>query len=169
MNLRDIMIPEFEREAAAARVELERVPERDAAWKPHPKSYSMGDLAVHLASIPGWVAPTLAGTEMDFNPPGGTPIPEPPAFSTLPELLARFDAAVAAARAALAGTSDEDLGVSWSLKNGGAVLFTQPRHAVLRSFVISHLIHHRAQLGVYLRLRDVPLPPVYGPTADTEA
>jgi uncharacterized damage-inducible protein DinB len=102
--------------------------------------------------------------ELDF---AGVAAPAP--FTTVEALLAYFDANARAGRAALAKAADADFAVPWSLKNDGAVIFTLPRAVVLRSFVLSHLIHHRAQLGVYLRMRDVPLPPSYGPTADTEA
>ena len=167
MPLNETLLTEFDQEIATTRLLLERLPEKDAAWKPHPKSASLGDLAVHLAAIPWWLDATLTTTELDFNPPGGGGPPAPPAFTTVAALLATFDRNVAAGRAALAGATDADFAVLWSLKGGGQTYFTLPRAAVLRSFVLSHLIHHRAQLGVYLRLRDVPLPPSYGPTADT--
>lgn len=164
MAINEALLAEFDQEIATTRSFLERVPERDAGWKPHPKSYALGDLAVHLATLPSWVAATMELPELDF---AGVPPPAP--FTTVEALLADFDANARAGRAALAKAADADFAVPWTLKNAGAAIFTLPRAIVLRSFVLSHLIHHRAQLGVYLRLRDVPLPPSYGPTADTEA
>jgi uncharacterized damage-inducible protein DinB len=167
MPLNETLLAEFDQEIATTRLLLERIPAEDAGWKPHPKSAALGDLAVHLASIPWWLDVTLTTTELDFNPPGGGGPPAPPAFTTVAALLTYFDKNTAASRATLARAADADFAVPWSLKSGGQTYFTLPRAAVLRSFVLSHLIHHRAQLGVYLRLRDVPLPPSYGPTADT--
>ncbi|MHB1327745.1 MAG: DinB family protein [Gemmatimonadales bacterium] len=144
---------------------LSRVPGEHAAWRPHPKSYTLGDLAAHIANILTWVGPTLSETELDLNPPGGTGW-KSPTFESTPALLATFDANVAEGRAAILATADDAFGVPWSLKYAGAVIFTMPRVVVLRSFVLNHLIHHRGQLAVYLRLLDVPVPQIYGPTAD---
>ena len=162
MTMSETLLPEYDQEIANTRQFLERIPAQDAAWKPHPKSAALGALAVHVATIPAWVAVTLTTTELDFST-----VPPPPQFTTTEALLAIFDKSAAESRAAIARTSDADFAVPWSLKGGGQTYFTSPRAAVLRSFVMSHLIHHRAQLGVYLRLRDVPLPSCYGPTADT--
>jgi uncharacterized damage-inducible protein DinB len=160
--MNEMLIPEFDQEAATTRQLLERVPAKDPGWKPHPKSASLGDLAIHVAALPAWVAQTLTSTELDL-----AVADRPPAFATREALLAFFDANVAAGRAALAKVSDADFTVPWSLRSGDQVYFTLPRAVIVRSFALSHLIHHRAQLGVYLRLLDVPLPPSYGPTADT--
>lgn len=165
MSISQAVLPEFDQEMASTRRLLERVPEGDKDWKPHPKSYSLGDLAIHLANLVGWTIVTLKETELDLNPPGGPPW-TPPRFSTTAAALTMFDDNVQGARAAIAATSDADFMVSWSLKNAGHTVLTLPRVVVLRSFVLNHLIHHRGQLSVYLRLRDVPLPSVYGPTAD---
>ena len=162
MTMSETLLPEYDQEIANTRQFLERIPAQDAAWKPHPKSAALGALAVHVATIPAWVAVTLTTTELDFST-----VPPPPQFTTAEALLASFEKFAAEGRAAIASTSDADFAVPWSLKGGGQTYFTSPRAAVLRSFVMSHLIHHRAQLGVYLRLRDVPLPSCYGPTADT--
>jgi uncharacterized damage-inducible protein DinB len=162
MTISETLLPEYDQEIANTRQFLERVPAQDAAWKPHPKSASLGALAVHVATIPAWVAVTLTTRELDLST-----VPPPPQFTTAEALLASFEKFAAEGRAAIARTSDADFAVPWSLKGGGRTYFTAPRAAVLRSFVMSHLIHHRAQLGVYLRLRDVPLPSCYGPTADT--
>jgi len=166
MSTIEALLAEFDQEMKGTRAELERLPEQDAAWKPHPKSFSLGDLAMHVANLPFWTAMTLVATEFDLHPPGGAEWKTPP-FTTTAALLAFFDGNVAQARAALLAAKDADLAVPWSLKDAGQVHFTQPRGQVLRSFCFSHLVHHRAQLGVYLRLRDVPLPFLYGPTADT--
>lgn len=161
MAINEALLAEYDQEIATTRKLLERVPAADAGWRPHPKSEALGALAVHVASLPWWLEVTLTTTELDVSV-----TPPPPPFSTLEALLASFDRNAAAGRAALVRTTDADFTVLWSLKAGEQTYFTAPRAAVLRSFVFSHLIHHRAQLGVYLRLRDVPLPPSYGPTAD---
>lgn len=165
MSIAQSILPEFDHEVATTRRLLERTPAAQAAWKPHDKSMSLGVLALHLGEIPSWGSATLTLTELDMNPPGG-PAYTPPTFESVEQVLARFDTNVAAARAALAAASDADLMVPWTLKSGGHAIFTLPRVAVFRSFVLNHLIHHRGQYSVYLRMRDVPLPSIYGPTAD---
>ena len=167
MSIADSLLPEFDHEMAATRRLLERTPVKDRDWKPHQKSYALGTLAVHVASIPNWVGSTLEATELDLNPPGGSGYSEPKLEST-EGLLKLFDENVKRARAVLAKTSDKDFMVGWSLKSGGQTIFTLPRVAVFRSFIMNHLIHHRGQFTVYLRLRDVPLPQTYGPTADEQ-
>ncbi|HEY4648692.1 MAG TPA: DinB family protein [Gemmatimonadales bacterium] len=166
MSLTDSLLPEFDREMASTRSLLERVPEDDARWRPHPKSSTLGDLAVHITRLPLWGRYVFAQTELDLGLPENASIARAE-FSTTAELLERFDRHVAEGHAALAKASDGDMGAVWSLKNAGAVVLAMPRSMVFRSFVMSHLIHHRGQLSVYLRLRDVPLPSLYGPTADT--
>lgn len=158
------LLPEFDLEMANTRKVLERVPEADFAWKPHAKSFSMGELAGHVASIPGWMTSTLVDDAFDVSP-GGVPASFPKAASAK-EAVAMFDEGVPAARAALEAASDAAFLASWSLLASGEPLFTMPRVAVVRSFVMNHLIHHRAQLCVYLRLKDVPVPALYGPSAD---
>jgi len=167
MAIKDALLPEFDQEMATTRKLLTVMPEQDAAWKPHPKSMSFGDLTVHLATLVGWTPLTLQATEFDMHPPGGEPW-KPAVWESKAAAIAAFDTAVAAARAAIAECSDADFMVSWSLKSGGQVLLTMPRLAVLRTFVISHLIHHRGQMSVYLRLRDVPVPSIYGASADDQ-
>jgi uncharacterized damage-inducible protein DinB len=162
MTISEMLLPEYDQETATTRTFLERIPAAAADWKPHPKSMTLGDLAVHVATVCSWVAPTLLATELELST-----VPPPAPFTTAESLLAVFEKGVAEGRAALARASDADFAVPWSLKDKGRTYFTAPRGVVLRSFVFSHLIHHRAQLGVYLRLRDVPLPSSYGPTADT--
>jgi uncharacterized damage-inducible protein DinB len=164
MAMRDFLVPEFDHEMAVTRRVLERVPMADAAWKPHPRSFSLGELATHIAQLPTWAQATLRGDSMDLQAPDAPARPTVPAGT--PELLERFDRHVAAARALLADTSDAEMMLPWTLRAGEHVVFTLPRAAVLRSFIFSHTIHHRGQLTVYLRMRDVPVPSIYGPSAD---
>jgi uncharacterized damage-inducible protein DinB len=165
MPISKMILPEFDHEMANTRKTLERVPDDKFAWKPHEKSSSLGGLATHLANIPSWTAETFDRDELDLAPPGEPPYRLEEAKSRA-ELLAAFDKNVASARAALESASDENWQGKWSLLMGGNPIFTLPRKAVMRSFVMNHLIHHRAQLGVYLRLLDVPVPSIYGPSAD---
>jgi uncharacterized damage-inducible protein DinB len=167
MSIAASLLPEFDHEMSTTRQLLERTPEAQAAWKPHAKSMSLGELAVHLAVIPMWGVATLTQTELDIDPPGG-PAYTPSPFQSTAALLRLFDENVTKARAVLAAASDEAFMVPWTLKDGGAQVFSLPRLAVMRSFVMNHLIHHRGQYTVYLRLHDVPLPSVFGPTADTD-
>lgn len=159
------LLPEFDQETAHTRRVLERVTDAMGTWKAHPKSTAAGDLALHLADLVAWTAVTLQGTELDMNPPGG-PAWAPSPYEGPDKTLNKFDANVTQARAALAAASDADFAVAWALKSGGATLFSMPRLAVIRTFVLNHLIHHRAQLGVYLRLNGIPVPAIYGPSAD---
>jgi uncharacterized damage-inducible protein DinB len=165
MPLNQALLPEFDHEMSNTRKTLERVPEDKFGWRPHEKSFSMGALATHLATLPGWAALTVQRDSFDLAPQGEPPPKTEPAKSTK-ELLERFDRNVATARDALATASDEDLLKTWTLLKGGKTVFSLPRVAALRSFVMNHNIHHRAQLGVYLRLNDVPVPSIYGPSAD---
>ncbi len=165
MSIAETLLPEFDHEMANTRRMLEVVPADAAQWRPHPKSYTLGDLAAHIARLPVWCRYTVQQSELDLGLPENASIARAP-FTTTPELVERFDRNVQEARAALAAASDADMGRVWSLKNAGTVIFAMPRAAVLRGFVLNHMIHHRGQLSVYLRLRDVPLPSLYGPTAD---
>jgi uncharacterized damage-inducible protein DinB len=162
MPLVDALLPEFDHEMTRTRKVIERAPEDKFDWKPHVKSFSLGALATHLATLPTWCTETLTKSEIDL-PAGQQPLAALPSKT---ELMAAFDRNVAAARAALAGKTDAELLAIWSLKRGGKTLFSMPKAAVLRSFVLSHVIHHRGQLSVYLRLLDVPVPSIYGPSAD---
>jgi uncharacterized damage-inducible protein DinB len=161
MSIAEALLPEFDHEMSVTRKLLERVPEDRFEWKPHPKSMSFIALATHVATIPSWGAPTLNLPELDL---AGLPPNTAPASRA--ELLERFDRHVAEARGALVGRSDPEMMAVWSLKHNGQKMFTMPRAAVWRGFVMNHHIHHRAQLGLYLRLNDVPVPAMYGPTAD---
>jgi uncharacterized damage-inducible protein DinB len=161
----DALLPEFDHEMATTRTVLERLPEDKFDWKPHAKSFSLGALATHVALLPTWATETLLRAAIDLDP-------NQPPHSAIPsrgDLLAAFDRNVAAARAALAGKTDAELRAVWSLKRAGRTLFTMPKDAVLRSWVLNHVVHHRGQLTVYLRLLDVPVPSIYGPSADEPA
>ncbi|HUE04155.1 MAG TPA: DinB family protein [Bryobacteraceae bacterium] len=165
--IRDALLPEFDQEMASTRKTLDRCPEDKYGWTPHPKSFSMAALATHIANMTGWTVDVIEKDSFDISPPGAPPYKEEPAASR-EELLAKFDKSVTAARAALAGASDEHLAKTWSLLAGGETLFSMPRMVCIRSFVMNHCIHHRAQLTVYLRLNDVPVPAIYGPSADEQ-
>jgi uncharacterized damage-inducible protein DinB len=165
MSLTASMLPEFDHEAANTRRVLERVPGDRMSWRPHPKSWTMGQLASHVANLPTWTAMSIQQDSLDINPPGSPPPRTVQAASTA-ALLETFDANVTAARAALSGASDATLLSPWTLMSGGTPVFTMPKVSVVRSFVMNHLIHHRAQLCVYLRLNDIPVPGLYGPSAD---
>lgn len=165
MALSEGLLPEFDHEMANTRKTLERVPHEKFGWKPHEKSTAMGGLATHLSNIPTWVGYTIDQESLDLAP-GGKPLPPAELAKSSEDLLAAFDTNVAKARAAIAGASDADLFKPWTLMSNGNALMTLPKVAVLRSFVMNHLIHHRAQLGVYLRLNDIPVPSIYGPSAD---
>lgn len=158
------ILGEFDHEMANTRKTLERVPDEKFDWKPHEKSFAMGALASHLANLPGWTNVTTDFDEFDMAP-GGVPMKTPQCQSSQ-ELLEVFDKNVGAARAAIESASDERLMEPWTLLAGGQQVFSMPRIAILRSFVMNHVIHHRAQLGVYLRLNDIAVPSVYGPSAD---
>lgn len=166
MAIIDALLPEFDQEMANTRRVLERVPDDRLDWRPHPKSSTMGALATHLAMLPGWTVETLHRDELDLMPVGKEPPPRPEEAKSREELLSRFDVAVGGARAALAEATDAALFENWRLLSAGNQLLSLPRAAVLRGFVLSHMIHHRAQLGVYLRLNDIPVPAIYGPSAD---
>jgi uncharacterized damage-inducible protein DinB len=165
MTLSEALLPEFDHEMANTRKTLERVPDDKFDWRPHPKSTTLGYLATHLGFLPGWALRAINQDSLDLAPGGGPP-PRIPAAGSRQEVLEMFDKNVAEARAAIAGASDEHLLTPWSLLMGGKTIFTMPRFDVLRRTVMNHNIHHRAQLGVYLRLNDIPLPALYGPSAD---
>jgi uncharacterized damage-inducible protein DinB len=165
MRISDVLLTEYNQEMANTRRTLERVPDGKWGWQPHAKSMTMGQLATHIMNIPDWLADTLDKDFFDFAPVGGEPYKSPTAASTR-ELLEKFDKSVAAGRAALAAAEDDAFMRPWSLMQGGKTLFTMPKSVVVRNFVLNHNVHHRAQLGVYLRLNDIPVPAIYGPSAD---
>jgi uncharacterized damage-inducible protein DinB len=157
----DALLPEFDHEMTTTRKLLERVPEDKFGWKPHAKSMTLGGLATHVATIVWWGEVTLDKPEFNAE---GQQVAAPAASRS--ELLQKFDTNVKTTRASLAAKSDAELMAPWSLKNGKQTFFTMPKAVVWRSFVMNHLVHHRAQLSVYLRMNDVPLPAIYGPSAD---
>jgi uncharacterized damage-inducible protein DinB len=160
-NLSQALLPEFDLEMANTRKSLERVPDDKLSFKPHEKSATLGGLATHLATINHWTDAILGQESFDVS----TAPPNPP-FKSRAEILAEFDKNVAAARKNIAGATDAQLFKPWALQAKGQTIFSLPRIAVLRSFIMNHTIHHRAQLGVYLRLNNVPVPSIYGPSAD---
>lgn len=150
---------------ANTRKMLTLVPEDRFDFAPHEKSMKLGLLAGHIADMPAWSVPTVNAPELDIRPVGG-PAWQPFVPKTGDEALAVFDKNVAAAKEAVSAAGDDDLTAPWSLLAGGKTLFTMPRIAVLKSMILNHIIHHRAQLGVYLRMNDIPIPGMYGPSAD---
>jgi uncharacterized damage-inducible protein DinB len=160
--LKTIALGDLEHEIATTRRVLERIPEEHLDWKPHARSMSLGGLTTHIATIPFYGISVLQGQDFDL----AAPLPPNPLATTRDEVLRRFDETVATLRTLLDGADEASLREPWSLRAGERVIFTQPRVGVMRGLVISHLVHHRAQLGVYLRLLDVPVPSMYGPTAD---
>jgi uncharacterized damage-inducible protein DinB len=162
MRVSEQLAAELQYEAATTRKMLERVPEESFGWKPHEKSMALGRLAGHIAELPTLVAPVLKQKELDFSTGDFKPfIP-----SSVAELLEKFDLNVSNAVELLKSNPDDGLSESWRLRSGEQILFELPRAGVIRAMALNHVIHHRGQLSVYLRLLNVPLPSVYGPTAD---
>lgn len=160
MSISAALLPEFDHEMATTRTTLERVPEANFAWKPHEKSMSLGQLASHIAEMPGW---GVAGLTMDSLDLANY---KPWLGSSRAEVLGVFDKNVAGARKAIEGAADATYMSNWSLTKGGQTMMTMPKIAVVRTFVLNHIIHHRGQLSVYLRLNNVSVPSIYGPSAD---
>jgi uncharacterized damage-inducible protein DinB len=165
MTIAESLLPEFDQEMGNTRKVLERVPDDRWSWKPHDKSGTVGWLASHVATMPDWAAVTVKQDELDYAPVGETQY-QPPVMENRKQLLEVFDKGVTDARAAIAAASDQDMQKNWTLLAGGQTIFVMPRVAVMRGMVMNHLIHHRAQLTVYFRLLDVPVPGLYGPSAD---
>ena len=157
------MLGEFDHEMATTRKVLAAVPWNKRDYKPHEKSMSLGNLATHLQQVVKWCKMTVTQDEVDMKGPY-----TPPHFDALEELLSDFDSGIKECRGLLENLTDEQCLAMWSLKKEGEVMFAMPRIATLRAFVMSHMIHHRGQLSVYLRLLDVPVPSIYGPSADNE-
>jgi uncharacterized damage-inducible protein DinB len=158
------ILPEFDHEMANTRKTLERIPDDKFGWKPHEKSTALGALASHLANLVSWANTAIEREQFDMAPEG-TPL-KAAEYHSREEVLNAFDNNVSAARGAIEGASDEHLFARWALLSSGQQVLSMPRIAVLRSFVLNHMIHHRAQLGVYLRLNDIAVPSIYGPSAD---
>ena len=165
MKLTDLFLAELEREAAGTRHALERVPEGHNNWKPHPKSMEFGYLAALVATMPSWIVSMVKDDEFDLQSATGQKY-KPLEWSKRAELLAAHDTSIAAAREALAGTTDEHLETRWRFMVGGHVISENPRHRMIRDSVFNHLAHHRGQLTVYLRLNEASVPAIYGPSAD---
>ena len=159
VSIAETLIAELDSEMPPTRRLLERVPTEKGEWKPHPKSFALGHLTQLVATMPGWLTKTMQSPELNLAAQAGYK------FQKTESLLQQFDTHVAEARAAIAASKDSDYAKSWSLKMGDQVLMTLPRGVVMRQH-INHLCHHRGQLTVYLRLLDVPIPSIYGPTAD---
>lgn len=165
MKMSEAMLPEFDQEMANTRKTLERIPEDKLGFKPHEKSMPLDRLAGHIAELAGWATTMIQTDSLNFTMESYKPV-----FATSRrQILEIFDKNVKEARAAIAGASDEHLLNPWTLEFNGQKRFTMPRAAVLRSSCFNHIIHHRAQLGVYLRLNNVPVPALYGPSADEGA
>ena len=165
MAIKDALLPEFDHEMATTRRLLDRVPEAEFDWKPHDKSMTLGQLSGHLATLPMWCSAVLDAPQFDVATAGDQ---RPRAPESRRAMLEDFDTKVAAARASLATRTDADLLAPWTLRHGAREIFTLPRISAIRSFVMNHSIHHRGQLSVYLRLQNIPLPSMYGPTADEQ-
>ena len=165
MSIAETLVAEFDHEMSVTRNLLTLLPDAKASWKPHDKSFSVGQLAVHISEMPEWVGPILQQSELDLEPVGG-PKYVARQFESTKSMLDTFDKSVLEGRKAIMATSDADFHVPWALLKGGKEIFKLPRIAVLRTLVIKHVVHHRGQLTVNYRLLDIPLPSVYGPTAD---
>jgi uncharacterized damage-inducible protein DinB len=161
MAIKDALLPEFDHEMATTRKVIERVPAEKFDFRPHDRSMTMGALASHIADMPTWAFVGISQDSLDLA--GGF---KPFQAASNAELLEAFDKNVALARGAVAAASDDTFMKNWSLKRGDVTLMTMPKIAVVRSFVMNHLIHHRGQLSIYLRLNDIPVPSIYGPSAD---
>ena len=165
MTIAADLLPEFDQEMAGCRRTLERLPRDRFGFQPHPKSFTLGRLANHLASVPSWLAQAMESTGREFVDPADA-AREPLAAATPEAVLDLFDQSVRRARAVLADATDADLEVPWTGRSHGRVVFTLPRLVVYKQFILNHMLHHRAQLTVYLRLLDLPVPALYGPSAD---
>lgn len=163
MNIQESFLSELQQEAQSTRKMLERVPYDNPDWAPHEKSMNLGSLAKHVAEISSWVNETVEKSELDF----ATANYEQPVINSNADLLAFFDDTLAKAVVSLKNTTSAHLlNENWTLRTGDQIYFTMPKHHVIRTFVLNHIVHHRAQLGTYLRQLDIPVPGMYGPTAD---
>ena len=161
MALKDGLLMEFDHEMATTRKLLDRIPDDKLTWKPHEKSMTLGGLGTHLGNIPNWAGTILNEASFDL---AGSP-PNLQALASRAAIVDAFDQAAGKTRAAMDKTDGEYLS-PWALKRGGQEMFSMPRVAAFRTFVLYHIVHHRGQLSVYLRLNNIPVPPIYGPTAD---
>jgi uncharacterized damage-inducible protein DinB len=163
MTIAEQLLPEYDQEMTVTRRVLERVPDDDGAWRPHPKSFPIAHLAQLVARMPSWIIPVMTQPELDIAPASGG---QPYTIETTASLVELFDRNVIDGRAALAAGTDAQFAEPWRLLAAGHVVQATTRYMMLRTGVLNHLVHHRAQLGIYLRLRDTPVPGMYGPTAD---
>lgn len=161
MSISQTLLPEYDQEMTNTRKLLERVPDDKLEYQPHPKSMKLGRLATHIAELPSWAKQTLESELLEMEPGF-----QPHIAASREELLSLFDKGATEARAAIVAASDNDWQKMWTFKFGGQTIMSMPRTAVVRGVVMNHLIHHRAQLGVYLRLNNVEIPGMYGPSAD---
>ena len=159
----DVLLPEYDRESGWTRHLLERVPDAAFEWRPHDRSAAMGDLAAHIADLPRWIAVVMTCQSFDLSSDADE---RQPRGTSTAQLLSRFDANVREGRAKLVGAADDTLCEPWTLTRGKHDLFTMPRIVMMRHLVLSHLVHHRGQLTVYLRMHDIPVPALYGPSAE---
>ena len=164
MSMMQGLMAEFDHEASTTRKLLELIPDAKLSWKPHDKSFTLAQLSGHLATIPEWGQAILADDHFDLVK--GAEAGQPPPPATTAEVLQRFDSSIAQFRSTAEGVDEKGLMAPWQLRKGDEVLMEMPRVACARSFIMNHIVHHRGQLTVYLRMLDVPLPSVYGPTAD---
>ena len=164
MAIAEALLPEFDREMATTRKMLERFPEDKVEWRPHETCMTMGRLAGHVAELAAWTVPTIAQDKLEMDPNNYTPA----VIKSRLEALKQFDETVKTARAAIAGASDETFMQPWTFVADGKTVFTMPKIAVLRSFVMNHLIHHRGQLAAFYRIAGVPVPSLYGPSKDEQ-
>lgn len=163
MPLIDALLAEFDREMGQTRKVLDRVPDDQFEWQPHPTSVTLGRLAEHLVEMPLWAATTMAQSELDMLTPRPADYQSP---ATRAEVLAMFDTNLKVARANLVNKTDGEFDAAWKLKAGGKEVFTMPKASVMRAFVLNHMVHHRGQMTVYLRMLGVPIPSIYGPSGD---
>jgi uncharacterized damage-inducible protein DinB len=167
MELKELYLAQLDREAAATRKAIERVPEGRNDWKPHEKSMALGNLAALVASMPGWVATIIETNELNLDDPANEGLRTKP-VATRAELHKKLDEGVGKARKAIEQTTEAHLMKPWRFVMGGKVLSNDPRHQVLTDTVFAHLAHHRGQLTVYLRLNEASVPAIYGPSADEQ-
>lgn len=164
MSLGQILSAELDHEAASIRKMLERLPNEKFSWKPHEKSMTLERLAGHIVEMVGWTRQTLTQDELDFSKFDY----KPKEYKNASEMVADLDKNVSEAVEILTNTTDETMAESWTMRNGEQIFFEMPKAAVMRAFVMNHIVHHRGQLSVYLRLLDIPVPSIYGPSADEQ-
>lgn len=166
MSMSASVLPQFDHIIDKTRMHLAAIPDDRLGWKPHAKSWTIGELGSHLANLPQWTMATLGMDELDVAPADGEGPPPQPEYGSSAEMVAALEQSAGAARAMIEGMTDEAFMGTWTMLAGGEERFSMPKIAVLKTFIMDHLIHHRGQLTVYLRMLDVPVRQTYGPTAD---